>query len=818
MADSVEKRVARLREQIRKHDHAYYVLAAPTISDRQYDQLFEDLRELESKHPELVTRDSPTQRVGGAPIEGFKHVRHAQAMLSVDNTYDEAQLREFDRRVAKGLGSREYRYVVDPKVDGVAVALHYKNGLLERAVTRGDGKTGDDITQNVRTIRSVPLRLCASDVPDVLEVRGEIVWPVEAFEEFNRRRVAEKKEPLANPRNGAAGTLKQLDPRNVAGRGLLFVAHGFGEIVPLTARRASDLFEQFRRWGIPTSPFCETADHIDEIIAQLSVWDSRRKELPYETDGLVIKVDALDQREALGATSRYPRWCIAYKFAAEQAESVLKGVDFQVGKLGTITPRAVMDPVQLSGTTVRHASLHNFDQVARLDVRIGDTVIVEKAGEIIPQVVRVVIEKRPKSATPIFPPTKCPVCRADVEKDEGGVYIRCINPSCPAQLKERLIHFAGRNQMDIEGAGQVVIETLVDKELVGDIAGLYGLTLESLEGLRLPDKELGTRAVDTMIDSIKRAGKRDSYVVLSNTKIPGCDEAALRALCHAMGTVQEVANADRNGIRRATGDCGTADAVFAFLNPSSKSDLERILLGLAGKKRLHIVGLGKVRIHSIVESKLVRRVADLFELESHRERLSCMSVPNTLGRKSAESLLAGIKASKSQPLSRLLASLNIRHVGSSMAEVLAEAFGSMDEIAKSDEDALAQVDGVGPELARSIVRFFRSEEGVAILDRLKKAGVNMIQPKRSRLANGPFDGLAIVVTGTLESMSRSEAERLIKTLGGRVAGSVSKKTDLVVFGEGAGSKLGKAKKLGVKVIDESEFLKQTGHLREDQGP
>ena len=668
MAESFAQRIAALRDQIRKHDHAYYVLGKPTITDRQYDKLLAELRKLEEADPGLVTPDSPTQRVSETPIEGFEHVTHAVPMLSIDNTYDETQLREFDARVAKGLGGETYRYVVDPKIDGVAVSLFYEGGLFKQAATRGDGTTGDDITANVRTIRSVPLRLTGKDVPDVLEVRGEVVWPTADFRMFNAKLEKEGEEPFANPRNATTGTLKQLDPRSVAGRGLMFVAHGFGRIEPLKAATDDELFDKFKRWGIPTSPYRSVVDSIEETIRRLPEWDERRKTLHYETDGLVVKLDALDQRDALGATSRYPRWCIAYKFAAEQAESVLRQVDYQVGKLGTITPRAVMDPVQLSGTTVRHASLHNFDQVDRLGVMIGDTVIVEKAGEIIPQVVAVVVEKRPKDAKPIKRPTKCPVCKGEVEKDEGGVYIRCINPSCPAQLKERLIHFAGRNQMDIEGAGQVLVETLVDQGFLGDYADFYHLH-----------------------------ERRDELIALER-----------------------------------------------------------------------------------------------------------------MGEKSVDNLLDGTERSKRQPLSRLLAALNIRHVGASTAELLADHFGSMEKLIHAGEEELTEVEGVGPELAASIVHFFESAAGAQVVGRLEDAGVNMTQPKRSRAAGGPLAGKTVVVTGTLSSMGRKEVQDLIKQLGGKVAGSVSRSTDLVVHGDSPGSKLDKAKELGVETLDENEFLKLIG--------
>jgi DNA ligase (NAD+) len=684
MASDHKDRIERLRAEIRGHDHAYYVLGAPTITDRQYDKLFDELKRLETDHPALTTPDSPTRRVGEAPIEGFTHVTHTVPMLSVDNTYDERQLREFDGRVAKGLDGKPYSYVVDPKIDGVAVSLLYEAGHLTRAATRGNGATGDDITQNVRTIRSVPLTLLGKNVPDILEVRGEIAWPVAEFRRFNEQREASGEPVFANPRNATTGTLKQLDSRNIAGRGLTFVAHGFGQIEPLTARTDDELFGQLRGWGVPVSPYRVVVHSIEAIVEHLAEWDQRRHGLPYETDGLVIKVNAFEQRDDLGATSRYPRWCIAYKFAAERAESVLRKVDFQVGKLGTITPRAVMDPVQLSGTTVQHASLHNFDQVDRLDVRIGDTVIVEKAGEIIPQVVNVIKERRPKNAKPIERPCTCPACAGAVEQDEGGVYIRCINPACPAQLKERLIHFAGRNQMDIEGLGDILVSKMVEKGWLQSAADIY---------------ELSNRRTDIAKIEIEQ---------------------------------------------------------------------ERTIKG-ARKKIL---------------------------------------VP--FGAKRTEKLLAGIERSKRQPLSRLLAAMNIRHVGASTAELLAEHFGSMDALGRAEEAELTDVDGVGPEVALGVVAYFNRENSSQVIRRLAEAGVNMNQPKRERIADSPLTGKTVVVTGTLERMSRKEAQDMIKRLGGKTSGSVSKKTDLVVYGEAAGSKLKKANELGVETADEKAFLKMIG--------
>jgi DNA ligase (NAD+) len=660
------KRIDQLREQIRHHDYLYYVVAAPEISDRDYDRLFDELKKLEAERPDLVTPDSPTQRVGGQPLKGFEQVTHVTPMLSVDNTYNEQELREFDQRVAKGLGSQKYTYLIDPKIDGVAVSLRYEEGRLARASTRGDGRTGDDITQNARTVRAIPLLLRGSGWPALLEVRGEIYWPRADFARFNRQRNDAGEETFKNPRNATAGTLKQLDPNQLVGRNLAFMAHSFGQIEPNPFKTHSALCDSLVSWGVPVSPHRRIVKDIEGALAFVHDWEERRFELDYETDGLVIKVDRLDQRDRLGATSRSPRWCIAYKYAAEQAETRLLEVILQVGKLGTITPVAVLEPVELAGTTVQRASLHNFDQIDRLDVRKHDTVVVEKAGEIIPQVLRVVIEQRPKGARRIPRPTRCPVCSADVAQDEGGVYIRCLNPACPAQLKERIQYFCARNQMDIEGIGTALVEQLVDNELV-------------------------------------------------------------------------------------------------------------------------------------------TQYADLFTLHKHRDELIGLE---RMGAKSTDNLLANIEAAKSRPLARLIAALNIRHVGTRAGEILADHFGSMDALMNATTEQLEQVEEVGPVVARSIHEFFHSSRGRATIEALRKVGVNMIQAKPKRRAAQPFAGKSIVVTGTLEGFSRKEAEDLIKSLGGRAASSVSKQTDFVVVGDSPGSKLQKARALGVETIDEPEFRRR----------
>jgi len=674
------ERIRKLRDEIRRHDYLYYVQARPEISDRQYDSLMDELKKLEADHPELVTPDSPTQRVGGEPIEGFRTVTHAVGMLSIDNTYSSEELAEFDRRVRKALGDAEFHYLVDPKIDGVAVSLRYESGVLAMAVTRGDGRRGDDITNNTRTIRSVPLKLYGAGWPDVLEVRGEIYWPRTAFAACNAQRAKDKKETFANPRNGAAGTLKQLDPQVVAGRGLAFVAHGFGQMSEPPAKRASELIERLGSWGVPVNPNTTVCDDLEQVQAVIQQWLGLRGEAEYETDGMVVKVDELALREQLGATSKYPRWCIAYKYQAERAQTVLREVSFQVGRLGTITPVAHFDPVQLSGTTVSNASLHNFDQVQRLDVRVGDTIVIEKAGEIIPQVVQVLYENRPSSTRVIKPPPKCPVCGGRAERDEGGVYLRCVNPECPAQLRERLRFFAGRGQMDIETLGPAVVDRLVEGGLVKHFADLYRLKPDDLVGMEM-----------------SRHTREDGKEVISR--------------------MQE---------------------------------------------------------------------------------------------KMAANLLKAIEASKDRGLARVLAGLGIRHVGGRAADVLAEHFGDVDALAAATVEQLTEIHEIGPVIAESVHRFFHDRAGKDTIKRLKSASVKLTAPKRKAGAAQPLAGKTVVVTGSLKGFSRKEAEDAVKSAGGRAAASVSKNTDFVVAGESPGAKADKAKKLGVEIIDEAQFVRRLG--------
>ncbi len=674
--DTDALRAEQLRQEIRRHDRLYYVEASPDVSDRQYDLLMDELKAVEARRPDLATPDSPTQRVGGQPIEGFTSVEHSKPMLSIDNTYNQEQVREFDARVRKAIGRDDVTYLVDPKIDGLAVSLRYEHGRLTVAATRGDGKRGDDITNNARTIRAIPLTLegkPGESLPEVIEVRGEVYWPRSAFDACNAARAAKGLEAFANPRNGAAGTLKQLDPRLVAERHLAFLAHGFGELSEPIAPTASSAMRKLASWGIPANPHWTLCKNIDEVLATITDWLTRREQIDYETDGMVVKVDDLQLRDELGAASKYPRWCIAYKYEAERAETVLQSVDFQVGRLGTITPVAHFDPVQLAGTTVSNASLHNFDQVERLGVHVGDTILVEKAGEIIPQVVGVLADRRLADTRPIIPPGNCPSCDKPVARDEGGVYLRCLNPECPAQIRERLEFYAGRNQMDIEGLGPAVVDQLVGKGLVQHFADLYSLN-------------------------------RDQIV-----------------------------------------------------------ELDR------------------------------------------------------MGKKSAQNLLDGIEASKKRGLERLIAAFGMRHVGGRAAEVLSRHFGDIDSLASASVEDLTQVSEIGPVIAESVHAFLCSEAGREIIARLKGAGVKMTSasPAINAGPKSPLLGMTVVVTGILEFFSRTGADDAIKAAGGRSASSVSSKTDFVVVGESAGSKADKARKLGVEIIDEAEFLKRLGKSPED---
>jgi DNA ligase (NAD+) len=675
----IEKRIKALRQQINHHNHLYYIDSRPEISDREFDKLLQELIDLEKQRPDLVTPESPTQRVGGDVQTELKPVKHAVPMMSIDNTYSEEEVRAFDERVRKVLDGDTPSYVLEPKIDGTSISLRYEEGKLVLAATRGRGNVGEDVTVNARTIGAIPLVLRehkASPIPEILEVRGEVYMDNEDFQRVNKEIAEEGEEPYANPRSLTSGTLRRLDPKIVAKRRLRFLAHGLGQVDPMPAESYWEWTQFLRKWGLPLPGEVKRVESIDEALAAIHAFEKARPKLPYMTDGMVMKVDAFKHRDALGVTSKAPRWVIAYKYETEQQPTVLQAVRWQVGKGGNLTPVADLDPVFISGVTVTHATLHNIDQIRKLDLHLGDTVVVERAGEVIPYVVQAVPEKRPKGAEPIEPPKKCPSCGSKVEREADTPYIRCVNPACPAQVKERIRWFCGRTQMDIEGLGDKLVDQLVDQELVNTFADLYKLKIDDIASLG--------------------------------------------------------------------------------------SEVEQ-------------------------NEKTVKR---------------------TVGEKVATKIVRNIEKSRQQGLDRLLAGLGIRHVGNRVAYILASNFGSFDALEAATQEQLAAVNEIGEVIADSVHDFFHNSAGIKAVEALKKVGIDpkMEVKKPEDTANLPLAGKSVVVTGTLPTLSRTEIEDLITKAGGKPSGSVSKKTAFVVAGEEAGSKLAKAKELGIEVLDEAEFL------------
>jgi DNA ligase (NAD+) len=662
MPKTPERELEALREQIRYHDRKYYVDASPEISDLEYDRLMQRLKQLEAEHPELIAPDSPSQRIGDRPVSNLVQVEHRVPMLSIDNTYSLGELREFGRRTEKLLAGEPTEWVVELKVDGVAVAIVYEDGRLVRAVTRGNGVVGDDITHNIRTIADVPLRLSGPQVPSVLEVRGEVYMTNSDLVLLNESQRA-KGEPLyANTRNVTAGSVRMLDPRICAARRLRVFCHGVGYCEGIRSRSHWEFLREIAEYGLPPTPLARKFDSFEAAAGHCEEVVERLHELDFEVDGLVLKIDRFDQRQRLGTTSKSPRWIVAYKWEKYEASTRVLRIVVTVGKTGVITPSADLEPVQLAGTTVSRASLHNADEIQRKDIREGDVVIVEKAGKIIPHIVRVERHERKQELPPYVFPAGCPECGTQLIKDQGGVYIRCPSLSCPAQIKERLRYFASRNCMDIEGLGDKLVDQLVDRNLVGGYADLYRLTADQLTAL---------------------------------------------------------------------------------------------------------------------------------------ERM---------GKKSSEKLIEGIRASKDRGLARLLNALSIRHVGGRVASILAEHFTSLGDLQNATAEQLSEIHEIGDIIARSVYDFLHGEHGQRAIDELRAVGVAMESARRDDAAGAlPLAGKTFVVTGTLSRYTRDGIQALIERHGGRAASSVSKKTDYVVAGENAGSKLDKARELKIPVLSEDDF-------------
>lgn len=654
-----------LRQEIRHHEYLYYVLDAPEITDSEYDRLLVRLRELEAAWPDSVPADSPTQRVGGRADSQFAEVRHLEPLLSLSNAFSEGELRAFDERVKNGLpADSKVEYVMEPKIDGLACSLIYENGRLVRAATRGDGVVGENVTANVRTIRSIPLVLQAppgEQLPELLDVRGEVYMPRHAFMKLNEQRLERGESEFANPRNAAAGSLRQLDPQVTASRSLSFFAY---YIVGEGARaRHSDSLAALAAYGFKVSENYKVVPDIDGALEYIKDFDQRRAGLAYDTDGAVIKVNEVRQQQLLGATGKDPRWAIAFKYPPEQAETTLEDIDWRVGRTGVLTPTAVLTPVKLSGSVVSRATLHNEDFIKAKDIRLGDRVIINKAGEIIPEVLRVAAEKRTGAEKLVEIPTVCPECGWSVERQGAEAAIRCTNPHCPALGREGLIHFVSRDAMNIDGCGPSVINQLLDAGLVRDAADLYSLRRE-----------------------------------------------------------------------------------------------------------------------------------DLLQLER-------------MGEKSADNLLQALAASKENELDRLLFALGIRHVGAKVARILAAQFGCADKLLEAQPEQLAQIRDIGAKIAESVVTWFSVPTNRDLLERLAAAGLKMTFTAPEAKEDNPFFGKTLVFTGTMPTLGRAEAKTMAQDVGAKVSGSVSKKTDYVIAGEEAGSKLDKARQLGVTVINEAEFLR-----------
>ena len=662
--NNIEQRVAELNTLLHEYGYAYYVLDKPIVSDAVYDQLLHELIALEQANPALIYPDSPTQRVGGAVLAGFQKVTHTYPMLSLSNAFNESDLRDFDRKIRQAIGD-DFSYVCELKIDGLAISLRYENGIFVQGATRGDGQVGEDITANLKTIHAIPLRL---KEPVTIEVRGEAYMPKKSFESLNTLRAEKGEELFANPRNAAAGSLRQLDPKIAASRQLstfIYAIGGDGEVYGIDSH--SEMLDYLQKLGFPSNRERETCATIDDVLTFIEKWTAMRNELPYEIDGIVIKVNRYAHQDELGFTAKSPRWAIAYKFPAEEVVTKLLDIDLTVGRTGVITPTAILEPVQVAGSTVGRASLHNEDLIREKDIRIGDTVIIRKAGDIIPEVVGVLLEQRPANAVPFEMPTNCIACDSELIRLEGEVALRCVNPACPAQIAEGIKHFVSRNAMNIDGLGEKVVEQLLREGYIHNVADLYLLQVEQL---------------------IK---------------------------------------------------------------------LER------------------------------------------------------MGQKSATNLVEAIERSKENSLERLLFGLGIRHVGEKAAKILAEQYETMEALMKATVDELTAIFEIGEKMADSVVTYFANEDARLLIKRLADVGVNMAyKGKKIQIEAGanPFAGKTIVLTGKLEQLTRNEAKAKIEELGGIVTGSVSKKTDLVIAGEDAGSKLEKAQSLSIEIWDEQRLIEQ----------
>ena len=772
-------RILQLRAELDGHNHRYHVLDEPSIPDAEYDRLFHELKALEAQHPELITAESPTQRVGSLALSAFGEVKHEVPMLSLGNAFEETDLLDFERRVREGLdlpdgdlfgGGAEVEYSCEPKLDGLAVSLLYREGVLVRGATRGDGSTGEDISVNVRTIRNVPLKLQGQGWPAVLEVRGEVFMSKAGFEALNARQLEQGAKTFANPRNAAAGSLRQLDSKITASRPLEFCCYGIGQVHGELPHTHVGILQALKHWGMPISRELKLANGADECLAYYRDMGERRESLGYEIDGVVFKVNSLAYQRELGFRAREPRWAIAHKFPALEELTELLGVEFQVGRTGAVTPVARLKPVKVAGVTVSNATLHNMDEVARLGVMIGDTVIIRRAGDVIPQVVQVVLERRPDSARPVHIPDSCPVCGSHVERtqlvkrskgketfSEGSVY-RCVGRlACAAQLKQAIIHFVSRRAMDIEGLGDKTIDQLVDEKLIASPADLYRLTFEQIINLEGFAEVSSNKLLQAIADSKQPSLARFIYAL----GIPDVGEETAKVLARALASLQRVQQALPEVLTYLP-DIGleVAHEIHSFFADSHNQQVIEALLA-SEQCGLHLQGQGEL---------------------------------------SAE-------FSASATLASMLDKLHIPSVGPGGAQKLADKFASLQAILAADWLDLRQT--LPEKQAKAVREFFaraaNAERACAIEAQLHAFGMHWHSEKKV-IAGLPLAGQTWVLTGSLEIMSRDVAKQKLESLGAKVAGSVSAKTSCVVAGPGAGAKLAKASELGLQVMDEAQFL------------
>ena len=768
ISDSITQRVEELRAALNHHNYRYYVLDSPEISDAEYDERMRELVGIEAEYPELVTSDSPTQRVGAEPSERFEPVEHPQPMFSLANAFDADEFMAWHKRVADLLDGEAFDMVCELKYDGLAVALTYEDGVFVRGATRGNGLVGEDVTLNLRTIKSIPLRLLGDDAPRRLEVRGEVYFPKSLFAKFNEARAAKGEQTYANPRNTAAGSLRQLDPRSTAKRPLdIFIyslGYATGDGLP---RNHWDMLQYLKGLGFKVSDDSRRVETPEKAIAFYERWVEQAEDLDAASDGVVVKVNRLDYQRHLGVVGREPRWAVAYKFPAAQAETRLLDIRVNVGRTGSINPYAVLDAVDIGGATVKQATLHNEAYIRDKDLLIGDRVVVERAGEVIPQVVRVLDpEKRTGDEHAFVMPQACPSCAEPVVSPEDEAMSYCVNASCPAQLVRLLEHFVSRGAMDIEGMGIKWGEYLIRQGLIQDVADIYRLSLEDdLEQLNL-------------LDAIEAAKSKPFADALANGGIPtvGKKSAAIIAERYAdMGALSGASELDLGSVSGVS--ARTAKAVVGhFADMRAQPRISKLSA-------------------DFMRDGLIGAPSDLFYVNAKHLR-----------QKSVDNLLEAIAASKQRPLARVLVALGIRHVGAEVAELLARSFTTMDALMAAGEAELTAIPTIGPRIAESVVSYFRNDANRQVIEKLRAAGVRLEDEPRAVSSDQRFADKRFVVTGRLERFSRSQIQDTIKQFGGAVSGSVSKNTDYLVAGEGGGSKLADAQRLEVKVLSEDELV------------